>query len=299
MAHSIDEKDDYSHAAGKEAEWRESYYFNFVSSDKKSSGFTTIGILPNQLKKEFIFAFFYDNKQIVHFREEKISTYDQARIALSDNTLTLKLIEPMKKWNIHFKRQDLDLQIEWNARFAPFNFGEGSGTSWSGHFEQSGSINGEANLLGNRIIPISGYSQRDKSWGPRNWHIEKWFALHAQFETEVIGLRKDVVNGISHTSGGLTSEKEQIAISEVEVTYELDQANNPLNVLTNIKCANGKTISLRSKLISPKSFVKFSRNFEAGSTELFEGLANHQCITTGEEATGLIEFLFTHKIINH
>ncbi len=294
MSQSITEKDDYPHIPDNQAEWRESYYFNFVSSDHKSSGFSTIGILPNQLKQEFILAFFHGDKQIVYFREEKMPAYDPSKIVLSDNVLSYTLIESMKKWAIDFRRDDLELQIEWGARFAPLNFGKGSETSWSGHFEQSGIINGEAKLPGDKIIPIFGYGQRDKSWGLRNWHIEKWFALHAQFETDSIGLRRDIVNGVSYVSGGFTSAKEQVAVSHMDVTYDTNEVNNPVNVVTNIKYVDGRAMSLKSRLISPTSFVKFSRKFGSGSTDLFEGMAIHDCTPIGEIGTGLIEFLFTH-----
>ncbi len=53
-----------------------------------------------------------------------------------------------------FYQRELDLRIQWKARFPPFYFGKGSETSWTGHFEQSGNINGEAKLPDGRKITI-------------------------------------------------------------------------------------------------------------------------------------------------
>ncbi len=72
--------DDYRHIPEDKLEWRESYYFNFVSRDNKTSGFTTIGILPNQQKAEFILAFFHEDKQTIYFKEQKTLTDNQAKV---------------------------------------------------------------------------------------------------------------------------------------------------------------------------------------------------------------------------
>jgi hypothetical protein len=296
MSSSIGEADDYFHIPENELDWRESYYFNFVNHDNKTSGFTTIGILPNQKKAEYLLSLFHRNKQTFYFKEQEITIDNGFKNCLSDKTLTYTLIEPLKRWEIGLSNQDLELSVRWETRFPPFDFGRGSGTSWIGHFEQSGIVRGEAKLRDGRKIRIDGYGQRDKSWGERNWHIENWFALHAQFQTYAIGLRKDTVNGIPHVSGGRSSTKKQTIASQVdlEIIYGENENKNPIGALTKIHYAGGKAVTIRSKLISSKSFVKFSRSFPKGTTELFEGMAIHECVTTGEKGTGLIEFLFTH-----
>jgi hypothetical protein len=296
MPNTIRTMDEYFHIPEKKLDWRESYYFNFVNHDNKTSGFTTIGILPNLKKAEYLLALFHKNKHTLYFKEQEIAKDNESENCLSNKTLTYTLIRPLKKWEISFSSQDSELLIQWEARFPPFNFGKGSGTSWTGHFEQSGIVSGEAKLRDGRKIRIDGYGQRDKSWGQRDWHIEHWFALHAQFKTYAIGLRKDTVNGIPHLSGGLSSAKTQKTASQVdlEITYGKDGKKNPTGALTNIHYADGKAVTLRSGLISSESFVKFSRSFPRGTTELFEGMATHECTETGEKGNGLIEFLFTH-----
>ena len=297
MPNAIKPADEYTHAWGKEKDWRESYYFNFVNHDKKASGFTTIGILPNQQKAEFVLALFHEDKQTLYYKEQQISENNQVSTVFSNKSLTYKLIEPMRKWEIKLISENLNLQTQWEARFSPFNFGICSGTSWEGHFEQSGIVKGEATLPNAAKIQISGYSQRDKSWGKRNWHIQNWFALHAQFQKYAIGLRRDTVNSVQHVSGGLSAGRKQNAVSEidVEMIYGKGDHENPTGALTRMLFGDGKTATLQSRLISPKSFAKFSRLFPEGSTELFEGMAIHECRETGEKGTGLIEFLFTRS----
>ncbi len=294
MSTSIKKTDDYLHIPENKLDWRESYYFNFVDTESKTSGFTTIGILPNQKMGEFILALFYEDKQTVYYKEQTLSN-NQSSSPLSDGTLTYKIVKPMQKWEINTTDENLKVHIDWKARFPPFNFGKGSGTSWKEHFEQSGIVEGEAAFADGRKIRFSGFSQRDKSWGVRDWHIEKWFALHAQFQAYAVGLRKDTVSNSSYVSGGLSSGRKHTAASQVDVQMICgEDRKTPTGASTTIQYADGKAETIVSKLISPKSFVNFSRSFPKGTTELFEGMALHESTATGEKGTGLIEFLFTH-----
>jgi len=291
---SIKKTDDFLHSPEDKADWRESYYFNFVDAESRTSGFTTIGILPKLKRGEFIMALFYDDKQAVYYKEQALLN-EQSSSCISDGTLTYRLVELMRKWEISAANENLNTHFTWKARFPPFDFGEGSRTSWKGHFEQSGVVEGEAAFADGRKIRFSGFSQRDKSWGVRDWHIEEWFALHAQFQAYAVGLRKDTVSGSSYVSGGLSSARKHVAASQVDVQICGEDRKTPTGASTTIRYADGKSETIVSKLISPKSFVNFSRSFPKGTTELFEGMAQHESTATGEKGTGLIEFLFTHS----
>ena len=72
MSTSAKLTDDLPHVPESKPDLRESYYFNFVSHDNKTSGFTTIGLLPNLKKAEVVLAFFFENNQTVYFRETEI-----------------------------------------------------------------------------------------------------------------------------------------------------------------------------------------------------------------------------------
>ncbi len=261
--------------------------------DNDVSGFTTIGILPSLKKGEFVIALFHQGKLNIYYKEQPLQTAPNSNL-ISDGTLTYKLVEPMRQWNITVDSEKLKARFLWTARFEPFDFGVGSGTSWVGHFEQSGIVDGEAALAEGERVRIHGFGQRDKSWGARDWYIENWYALHAQFKSHVVGLRKDTVNGVSYVSGGLAAVSRQVAVSAVEVEAEFDKNRTPVGALTVIHYENGEIDELVSKLISPTSFLKFSRSFSKGTTELFEGMALHKSTKTGEMGTGLIELLFTH-----
>jgi len=288
--------DEYPHVPSDRPDWRESYYFNFVDPDNGISGFTTIGLLPNLKKREFVFALFHDDRREVYFIEPEGPIPNDPVKSLSDGRLSHELVDPLKEWRIKFANENLTAGIRWKARFPACHFGGGSGTSWSGHFEQSGYVEGVIKLSGGDRV-IRGLGQRDKSWGHRDWHIESWYALHAQFDSFSIGLRRDIVNDVSHASGGISSASGHIAVSNVdlETGFADATAQVPVRAITRIYGVDGSHYTLRSSLISPTSFVRFSRPFPGGTTELFEEMAIHECEETGKKATGLMEWLFTHR----
>lgn len=105
-----------------------------------------------------------------------------------------------------------------------------------------------------------------------------------------------VVNGIAHVSGGITSADRHVAISmvDLETEYADAPARMPVRATTRVYDVDGSHYTLYSSLIPPSSFVRFSRPFPGGTTELFENMATHECEEFKERGTGLIEWLFTH-----
>jgi hypothetical protein len=68
----------------------------------------------------------------------------------------------------------------------------------------------------------------------------------------------------------------------------------PIAAETRIFGDDGSVYTLKSKIISPYTHVRFYRKFSAGSTELWEEMAVHDCEEIDEKGTGLIEWLYSH-----
>jgi hypothetical protein len=293
---AVPNADEYLHVQSELLDWRESYYFSFVDLESGISGLTTIGLLPNLKKREFVFAIFHDDKRELHYREPEGTVPDDFAESLSDGRLSYELLEPLKEWRIRFADENVTADLRWRGRFPAYDFGGGSGTSWSGHFDQSGHVEGVIRLPGRGSVVVSGLGQRDKSWGHRDWHIESWYALHAQFDSLSIGLRRDIVNGVAHLSGGISSTSGHVSITKVDLETGFTDAEvrMPVRATMRVHGADGSRYTLRSSLISPAGFVRFSRPFPSGTTELFEEMAIHECDELKKRGTGLMEWLFTH-----
>ncbi len=284
--------DDQLHIPSGEKGWRESFYFNFVDLPNGISGFTTVGLMPSLQKREFVFALFHEGRQTLHFAEPSEPFGVPGTNPLSDGIVTYEQIESLKKWRLRLSNDGAEADLLWEGRFSPFQFGGCSGTSWSGHFEQSGIVTGTVKIGGARF-QVKGLGHRDKSWGPRNWHIDSWFALHAQFSSFSIGLRRDFTGQSFALSGGISSAESHVPIASMELQTEYDETNIPKSARSRVVGADGHSYTLESAIISPTSYVRFTKQFPGGKTDLFEAMSTHRCVESGEEGTGLLEWLST------
>ncbi|TFF63593.1 MAG: hypothetical protein EU521_01045 [Promethearchaeota archaeon] len=296
----IDSKDDYLHQPGDTPEWRESYYFNWVDLEKKISGFTTLGILPNKNKRELVFILFYQNKMEIYYREPDIVVKEEDfQNLMKDKKLTYELVKPLNKWNIQYNSRKMDVIINFKKRHPLHYFGKDSSASWHQHFEASGDINGELKLKDGTSKKIEGYGQRDKSWGFRDWHLfDKWFAGHFQFEEWSVGFRKDYYNDRSQLSGYVTDGINTIPIKmmDIEVFYDKDKLKSPLETIYSFTDEKNQTYKIKAERITPNSYMRFMREFEEGFTELFEQMSKMEDLNSGEIGSGLSEQLRTTHI---
>jgi len=296
---SLKDTDDLLHKPNDDLKWRESYYFNWVDIENKISGFSTIGILPNEKKREFVFLLFHEDKMEVYYKEPFLENYiDDVNIMLKDKALSYKLIKPLDMWQISFKSRKFTFDITFKSRFPIHSFGKDSSASWHQHFESSGVVNGEISFRNGKQVNINGYGQRDKSWGTRDWHqFDQWFAGHFQFNNWSCGFRKDHLKDEVLLSGYIAEEAGNIPISQIEITTtnDNDQFNSPLTSIYRITDEMGKIYNIKAERIGKKSFIRFVREFSGGYTELFEQMAIMKNLDTGEIGSGMFEQLRTSK----
>ncbi len=292
-------EDDLLHKPDETLKWRESYYFNWVDIGNKISGFSTIGIVPNEKKREFVLVLFFDNKAVFYYREPKLENYvKDINFMLKEKKLAYNLIKPLQTWEIIFNSRKLKFKLTFESRFHLFNFGLDSSASWNQHFEGSGIISGSIKFKDGTIKKIHGYGQRDKSWGYRDWHqFDKWFAGHFQFKKWSLGFRKDYYKNKIDLSGYIGDKNGNIKITQLEIktTYDTDQFKSPIMSTYFFTDAKGNSFNIRAKRIERKSFVRFAREFQGGHTELFEQMMIVEDLDTGENGTGMMEHLRTIK----
>ena len=114
--------DEYAHKPNERPDWRESYYFNWVDLNSGISGFSTIGLLPNASKREFVFAIFFDGEREVYFVEPDGAVSKDFQESLSDGVLSYEVVEPFKEWRIRFNGNTLKADIRWIGRFPAYDF---------------------------------------------------------------------------------------------------------------------------------------------------------------------------------
>lgn len=292
--------DEYLHNPTKELKWRESYYFNWVDLENKISGFSTIGILPNEKRREFVFFLFLKDRNEIYYKEPFLDKFDEdINTMLREKKLSYVLIDPFKEWQINYASRKLSFNITFETRFPTYNFGVDSSASWHQHFEASGKISGVINFKNGKSIKISGYGQRDKSWGYRDWHqFDKWYAGHFQFNKWACAFRKDEIKQKADLSGHISNKSGNIPLKEVSIETELDrdQFKSPLSSIYNITDTFDNHYRIKAQRIKNDSFIRFVREFNRGFTELFEQMVIMEDLDTGEIGSGMMEHLRTIPI---
>lgn len=296
---ALTNEDELLHEPTSEPKWRESYYFNWVDLVNEISGFSTIGIVPNENRREFVFLLFLKERNEVYYKEPQLHHYeDNISTMLTEKNLSYKLIEPFKIWQIEYTSRKLKFNIKFESRFPTFKFGLDSSASWHQHFEASGIVKGNLILKDNTNIKIYGYGQRDKSWGYRDWHkFDKWYAGHFQFKTWSSTFRKDYFGNQIDLSGHISNKKNNITLSslEIETINDKDKFNSPLTATYVITDKDDNSYRIKAERIKKDSFIRFVRSFEGGNTELFEQMVFMKDLDTGEIGSGMMEHLRTFR----
>jgi hypothetical protein len=295
----LNNRDELLHQPTNELKWRESYYFNWADLENKISGFSTIGMVPNEKKREFVFLLFLEERNEVYYKEPHLQDYnDDINVMLRDNRLSYTLVKPFEEWIINYKSRKLSLELHFKTRFPTHNFGMDSSKSWHQHFESSGIITGKLIRKNGEIVELNGFGQRDKSWGFRDWHqFDKWYAGHFQFKNWSCAFRKDYTNEKIDLSGHISNVKGNTALSKlnIDTVCDTDPFKSPLSTTYTFEDITGAKHTIEAKRFGKNSFIRFARNFSGGYTELFEQMAIVQDLNTGEIGVGMMEHLRTIK----
>jgi hypothetical protein len=296
---TLTDKDELLHRPTADSKWRESYYFNWVDLENKVSGFSTIGVMPNENKREFVLALFVDSQMEVHYQEPELDRYTKdINAMLQDGKLAYKLIRPFKMWQINYNSGKLKFELTFKTRFPTYNFATDSSGSWHHHFEASGIISGRIEYANGTTKNIRGYGQRDKSWGQRDWHkFDHWFAGQFQFKNWTCAFRKDYVRNRIDLSGYIASREGSCRLTkmEIETINDTDRLSTPLSSTYVFSDPNGNGHVVESERIEKNSYFRFARTFPEGYTELFEQMVMMKDRDTGEIGSGMAEYLRTHR----
>ena len=296
----LKESDEWLHQPDDTLKWRESYYFNWVDIDNKISGFSTIGIVPNEKRREFVFVLFIDDRREFYYQEPMLAKYsDNFNKMLQYKRLSYRLVEPLQTWEIIYDSRKFKFNLTFDTRFKTHNFGTNSSGSWHEHYESSGLISGKLTLNDGIIKELRGYGQRDKSWGYRDCHVfDKWYAGHFQFKDWTAAFRKDHRGDKIDLSGYIANKAGTTPITSMEINTinDTDKLKSPIKTTYKFSDIDDNSFIIEAHRINKNSYIRFARNFPGGFTELFEQMVIMKNVNSGELGTGMSEQLRTIKI---
>jgi hypothetical protein len=307
---NITEKDEYMHDWGEFPPFHnESWYFNFIDRPNRVFFVTRISFHMDKKNSMILLLLVIDGKAKLYFKEiphDKMPDNWEF-----DTKVKYYCIKPMKQWRVKFENSKINLDINFEGRFPVYSSAVGEDIIASikkgvieqdqvaaqMHYEQPMIATGTLNLKKRgKIIEtrnIKGFSQRDHSWGIRDWvRIDGWNWVSAQFEDEAINLY--TVNALGKIlEGGIiySKDSDNIKIVKIEVTTKTkDDGKTPVSSTFIMTDETGKKRTIESKTIFSQYMPLPSPK---GLTEIYEQVV----IFTyeGKEGDGISEYLISTR----
>jgi hypothetical protein len=165
-------EDDMFHPRTDDRWWTETWWNAWFVPDRKLIGYFYPVFRPN-IGVQFGGVVVYDDRGDVEW-EVPVFDYDwhqeiPADLDLRDaelaNGMTIKCLEPARRYELGYKSRDLELHLDVEAVIKPL-VTNGTPPFNKGHIDQICRFTGEMVLEG-ETIPVDSYAMRDRSWGPR------------------------------------------------------------------------------------------------------------------------------------
>lgn len=202
--------------------WNESVWFSFSIPEQHKHGFIQYYFRPNMNllnggpvmwdpSGTYVWNCLYYNWSHLQAMPEGAEKFNMR----ANNSLSVKMIEPLTRYQIHYDNEDFKMDLEWQA-IAPMHVlrskDAGQQSTQKFHMEQPGKMRGTIWRDG-EAMPIDCFSMRDTSYGPRVyntastggyfWGIAEHSAFHAIAKGE--GAEQQVIGGFIWKDGELAS----------------------------------------------------------------------------------------------
>lgn len=173
------------HEKGPGRDWRESYYCNFFDKNSDLCGVFWQGARPNAGHGEDVFLLFDGDKDLVRSVNLKAPIRDEAPEARRHvGNAEFTCIEPWRHWTVNYRKGDDHFEIDWQQMTDVCDWDWEDLTN-SKHFQLAGRVRGRG-VIGGREIEFTGYGERDRAWGDRNYGpLQVSFWNVAQFPDDV------------------------------------------------------------------------------------------------------------------
>jgi hypothetical protein len=175
----LDYEDDAAmHPTGPTPEWRESYYCNFFDTESRFYGAAWQGVRPNQQRAEAVFLLFERDKALIQSVDTNYhvpADIGEERRALAHQRFECR--KPWSHWTVHFDDGAAKVELDWRQLSAVCDWDTAEPVAPGSrfltnakHYEAAGAITVKAEIDG-RSIEFSGFGERDRAWGPRNYGV--------------------------------------------------------------------------------------------------------------------------------
>jgi hypothetical protein len=288
------------HTPDEKAEWNESYYFNFYDPTQEIGGFTRIGAKPNiEEGMGYLFLFYKGDILAFHHQQEITTVPDVPKSGP---------LEFLPEWQVLFSGHMQDtatgkpVQVALDLTYTPLNaefsyltcvtkeeFAVGQ-VVCENHYEQVGLMEGKI-VIGAHPYSIRGFSERDHSWGERDWNApQKWIYVTAHFDRNfAINIATMNLDGSHIDVGFIMDHGENIPVTSIHETT-ISEGENQMSFEFAVEDMKKNAYILRGNVLNT---VRIPYKRQGRLSMLHENLSHFMC---GENhGYGIAEYLIRMK----
>ena len=251
-------------------------------------------------------------------------TVDNKFESLGDGRLTYKVVEPFKHVRWEFDGPKFGFDLDYHARFDPFDYHDCVGGNplaafedYGGHFEQAyhctGTFEARGGPRAGEQRAIDSWSHRDHSWTHRFTQPSSWEPKHARTLTRGLGhfwpsiqLPDRHINSFGWInpehplaidvprSGGWIADKDgarSIRSSTCSARFE-DDARTAMSFLFTFELMDGEVLTVQTgrKLGQTRNGLMRDENDAEARLDCYEPFFEFEVLETGERGYGCVEY---------
>lgn len=313
-------EDDFPHPVPPQAfmTWKENWVFPAVDPKRRVASLFHFSLRPGEGEGIFTAKFCLDGWEHRYVGRSPVPRDLTAFVPVANERITFEVVEPGGRFHITYASDELDADIWYTGRFHAWDFDDGplaSGASMLGergrhvfhfqHYEQAlrheGTLTIKEGPLAGEVIEISGFANRDHSWG---WRQDLTFRHHhwlcASFEQRYV--QGTVMNETCYPDGDkfggwVSTEAGNRAVRHVDTAgaYWL-AAGEPLprldrDVRYPVTTVDGETVTVTAHVTSDYGRLYLNAR-SPDRTEVYQDVQIFCDMTleeTGERGSGVLE----------
>jgi hypothetical protein len=169
--------DEAPHPAAADLLWNESYYLDFVTADGRAGGYVRLGLYPNWDRAWYWACLVRDGQPAVTIVDHDVPLPggDSLAVAGAGFQAGYAVPRPLELARATLESDRLGLDLQWQTAGGVYGY------SLVPRYEIPCTVTGTVRVDGEEIA-VSGFGERDHSWGVRDWWSVSWLWSSGRLE---------------------------------------------------------------------------------------------------------------------
>jgi hypothetical protein len=161
--------DEGLHAPAGELLWNESYYFDFAQPDGSAGGYVRLGLYPNWGRAWYWACLVRPGRPTVLVADNgaELPPAGSSSVVTGELSASQQIIDPLQAARVRLASSALALDLEWDTVGGVYPYKD------LPRYEVPCRVTGTV-TAGGEDLRVSGFGERDHSWGERDWWQISW-----------------------------------------------------------------------------------------------------------------------------